>query len=265
MIKNSKLLLTVIACGMLVACNSGVDDGYGYDECYYSYNCDGPYMDAAGTSGTSVANPVQAQTIIGTTQDIDLVIQSTKPVSNLTFDNLSSLSKEWSYTNNFNCSNLETDGYCLLNLHYNPTSIENGNFKLKYSYTTTDNIRHRGFINVDYAGTLTNNVHAEIPAIIETPLNTTKQVQLSFISDDNKKINNLEITKGIDNLAVNNPGWSAPATFSCNSETSQCTLNLSYTPTTSKDNGIVALDYSYVNNNGQAVHSEAKIIYRVKN
>lgn len=265
--KNLMLILLGVAGGALLAsCNAGADDGYGYDECYDSFNCDYPYYDTVGTSQANTSDAVaQINTVIGGNRTVDLVIQSKHPVTNLTIDNLSSLPSEWS-SNSFSCNNLDATHKCILTLQYSPTAASNGKLNLKYSYTTANNTRHLSYINLDYVATEANNINAVVPAIIETSFNSSKSVVIPFVSDNSYTVTNLQVTQGLANLASDSPSWSAPATFSCNNVANgQCVLNLTYTPTVSNESGSLLLKYNYVNDHNQTIQAEAKVIYRATN
>jgi hypothetical protein len=262
--KKYSMAIVIALTGVVVAsCNSGFDDGYGYDECYDEFDCGGPFYDMAGTSQFSASDVIQVNTVVGGTHEVNLVLQSRKLVKNLTLDNLTTLPSGWSNIGNVSCSSVNSENECIFTLQYRPTVLDSGNLRLRYSYVTESNTMQESAIALNFASTTSNNVNVTVVPMVEVPLNSSKLVKLSFNSDNGNLASDLHVTNGLADLTNTHSGWSAPTSFSCSDLINgQCILTLSYAPTRINDHGIIVLNYSYINDHNQTTQATATILYR---
>lgn len=228
----------------------------------------------------TVSGTQELKSVVGGSRDVEVLIKSSKSISNFTLDNLQDLlaaNPAWSLVEDFNCQTLDADNPCKLSLEYAPTSLQHsGQLVINYSYdannSTQKNTLQRstlststttGSTTLSYSATSTNNVNAIITPVpqIQELVGLTQEVAIAFTPDNQQSASNLQITTGLSTLAANNSGWKGPPTFSCTNFKNSCILNLTYAPTSSSQKGTVNLSYSYTSSDGTTNTANIAIPY----
>lgn len=184
--------------------------------------------------------------------------------SNLSVSALTSLPAGWSAAaKSFTCASVSTGNGCELHLTYAPTALASGVLTLDYAYEDGGGNPQTGLLNVAYTATTNDNVLAtpsptgQINAVVGQG---SQSVVVTFATDDGRPATALTVT----NLGTLPAGWTSTSpSFECSglSSGTGCQLTLTYTPTAAAS-GTLTVDYSYVNNAGEAKTATLNIPYR---
>jgi hypothetical protein len=218
----------------------------------------------AGFSPTGQVTAVQKggqQTVAVTFTTVD-----GKSAAGLTLTtSLTKLPVGWSTAStSFSCNSVSTGNGCQLQLKYAPTTLTLGSLTLRYSYSDAGGIPNFGVLEIPYAATTNDNAVStaaplgQLSAMLGSP---GQSVAVTFTTDDNRFATDLQLTSSLVSLP---PGWSSSANaFACSafSAGTSCQLNLSYLPT-GVDNGILTLNYVYLNNAGESKNGSVAIPYQ---
>jgi hypothetical protein len=179
--------------------------------------------------------------------------------------NLTALPAGWSSASkSVSCGSVSTGNGCQLHLTYAPAALTSGTLILNYAYTDAAGTASTGSLNVAYAATTNDNAVAtpsptgQINAVAPTG---TQAVTVTFTTDDGRPATALQLTSSLSALPA---GWTSSApTFSCGgfSTGNGCQLSLTYAPIAA-GNGMLALNYSYMNNAGEPKTGSVSIAYR---
>ena len=267
---NFNLIGTILSVSVLVACNSG-----------NNATTNNTYTPNTATVQFTVLGTQEINASIDGSRAVDVLISSQRNLNDFKFDNLSELfaaNRDWKQSDEFSCPTLNTSNSCVLHLTYSPTSLtHSGKLAIKYSYTTdsgsvsssvakslTSSSSQSGSLSLNYAATTSNNVNASIAptAPIQELIGLSQSVAITFSPDNSKDATNLQITSGLNNLSVTNPGWDGPSQFSCANFKQNCVLTLNYTPTIVSQSGTVNLSYTYINSSGSTSNATVAIPYQ---
>lgn len=229
----------------------------------------------------TVSGTQELKSVIGGSRDVEIIISSQKNLTNFKLDDLSktiATHPSWKLTDEFDCPILNSHNSCRLLLKYSPTSLQHsGKLTINYSYAESNNTAKQnatnhstlstttqtGSTSLTYSATSANNVNAITTPTspIQELIGLSQAVTVTFASDNQQSASNLQVTSGLNKLSATNPGWSGPSSFSCTNFKQACTLNLTYAPTTSNQNGTVNLTYSYTNSNGTINTATVALVY----
>jgi hypothetical protein len=178
---------------------------------------------------------------------------------------LGTLPPGWSASaSTFSCASLSTGNGCQLGLTFTPTIAGGGTLSLGYSYVDDGGAAKTGTLDIPYAGTTNDNVVAtaspsgQVNAVVGAG---NQHVTVTFTTDDGRPASALRITTDITHLPM---GWSSTlSTFACSpvSTGTGCQLPLIYAPTAA-GGGTLGLDYSYVDDSGNAKTGSIAISYQ---
>jgi hypothetical protein len=179
--------------------------------------------------------------------------------------NLTALPAGWSSASKtLSCGSVSTGNGCQLHLNYAPAALTSGTLILNYAYTDAAGTAATGSLNVTYAATTNDNAVAtasptgQINAVVGSG---AQAVSVTFTTDDGRPATALQLTSSLSALPA---GWSSSATsFSCGGfgTGNGCQLSLTYAPG-APGNGMLALNYSYMNNAGEPKTGSVSIAYR---
>jgi hypothetical protein len=178
---------------------------------------------------------------------------------------LTALPAGWSSaSNNFACASVSTGNGCQLQLKFAPPTLGGGTLALKYDYIDSSGAANAGLLNIAYAATTEDSVagavspSGQVNAMLGSP---GQPVSVTFTTDDSRLATALQVSTSLAALPA---GWSSTAnTFACStvSTGSACQLMLLFAPT-ALDSGTLTLNYSYLNNAGEARMGTVGIPYR---
>jgi hypothetical protein len=179
--------------------------------------------------------------------------------------NLTALPAGWSSASKtLSCGSVSTGNGCQLHLNYAPAALTSGTLILNYAYTDAAGTAATGSLNVTYAATTNDNAVAtasptgQINAVVGSG---AQAVSVTFTTDDGRPATALQLTSSLSALPA---GWSSSATsFWCGGfgTGNGCQLSLMYAPG-APGNGMLALNYSYMNNAGEPKTGSVSIAYR---
>ncbi|MGH8218113.1 MAG: hypothetical protein ACREUT_06050 [Steroidobacteraceae bacterium] len=158
----------------------------------------------------------------------------------------------WSGLEDDGCRSVGAGGSCVATLTYAPTSIGSGNLTLNYVFISNADMQMPGAIEIPYMATPNNNVvaSASLTGQVDAAVGGGKQtVAVEFTTDNGNAATQLTVTNDLANLPTS---WSSGASgLSCPivSTGSGCQLLLAFGPA-SPTSGVLALDYSYVDDSG---------------
>lgn len=158
----------------------------------------------------------------------------------------------WSGLQDNGCRSVGAGGSCVATLTYAPTTIDSGTLTLNYVFISNAEVQVPGAIEIPYVATPNNNVvaSASLTGEVDAAVGGGKQtVAVEFTTDDGNAATQLTVTNSLANLPI---GWSSGASgLSCAivSTGSGCQLLLAFGPE-SPTSGVLALDYSYVDDSG---------------
>lgn len=228
----------------------------------------------------------QIQTVAGGSRDVTLMVAADKNLNNFNIDNLDhelQVNSDWSLAESFQCEQVSPQKPCVLLLKYSPTTEnQSGKLNFDYSYDGDDHLVNNqktalksttspsaGSATITYSSTTGSNVNANIVpnAQIVELIGLSQNVTISFIPDSSKSATNLTLTTNLSTLSKTNPGWSSSvSSLSCSTvSSSNCSINLTYTPTTSKESGTLVLNYTYYNSSNTLVSASINIPYSPTN
>jgi hypothetical protein len=176
---------------------------------------------------------------------------------------LGALPAGWAAPSSLTCATVGPGSGCVLTLTYMPTVIETGTLSLDCVYVDNGGLpRTPGpCLTLSYASTAANNVFASVSPSgeVDAAIGGGKQsVSVTFTTDDGNAATALSVTAGA--LPA---GWSSTAPgLSCAvvSTGSGCQLPLAFAPTAAS-NGILTLNYSYVDGSGAARSASVNVPY----
>jgi hypothetical protein len=216
----------------------------------------------AGASPTGQINAVAAagsQTVA-----ITFTTDDGSAATGLSAD-LTALPSGWSSASkSFSCASVSTGNGCQMQLTYAPAALGGGSLALRYSYIDSSGAANTGLVEIAYAATSNDTVtgttspSGEIVAALGSP---GQPVAVTFNTDDGRLATAFQIT---GNLGALPAGWSSAAGgLSCAtlSTGTACRLMLDFAPG-AIDSGTLNLNYSYLNNAGEAKSGSANIPYR---
>jgi hypothetical protein len=229
-----------------------------------------PYSTASHNNVVATASPSgeidtvqktgsQAVTVTFTTDD-------GKPASTFYVTSaLTALPAGWSSASKtVSCGSVSTGNGCQLHLTYAPATLTSGTLVLTYAYTDAAGTASTGSLNVAYAATTNDNAVAtpsptgQINAVVGSG---AQPVSVTFTTDDGRPATALQLTTSLSTLPA---GWTSSApTFTCAgfSTGTGCQLSLTYAPSAA-GNGMLALNYAYMNNAGEPQTGSVSIAYR---
>jgi hypothetical protein len=168
---------------------------------------------------------------------------------------LTALPAGWSSASNtFSCGSVSTGNGCQLQLQFAPTTLGGGALALRYDYIDSSGATNGGLLNIAYAATSDDSVagavspSGQVNAMLGSP---GQPVSVTFTTDDSRLATALQVSTSLAALPA---GWSSAAnTFACStvSTGNSCQLMLLFAPT-ALDSGTLTLNYSYLNNAGEA-------------
>ena len=247
------------------------------------------YTSAAGSAKTgTVSIPYVAtadNNVVATAApsgQIDSVVGGTGKTVTLTFttddgnlarnllitSDLGNLPSGWSFPGApnppaFGCATLATGSGCQLTLLFAPTAVVSGTLQLAFSYNSNAGAAKTGTASLQYSSTSHNRLLATVSPTGQVTAEVNEGTQIAtitFTSDDGNPVSNVAITGGLNSLPTD---WTGPASFTCASAASgnACALPLQFQPTSDNSNGIISLDYSYVDNAGGAQTGSVDVPY----
>jgi hypothetical protein len=227
-----------------------------------------PYSTVAHNSVVATASPSGEIVAVETgSQAVTVTFNTTdgNPATALYLtSDLTALPAGWSSASNIlSCTSVSTGNGCQLHLTYAPTTLASGTLTLNYAYTDAAGTASTGSLNLAYAATTNDNAVAtvsptgQINAVAHAG---TRAVSVTFTTDDGRPATALQLTSSLTALPA---GWSsASPTFSCNgfSSGNGCLLALTYAPTV-VGNGMLTLNYTYMNNAGESKTGSVSVAY----
>lgn len=233
-----------------------------------------PYSTTSANNIIATASPAGQVTAIektgGRAVAVTFTTDNGKAATNLTLTSpLSALPAGWSSSSKaFSCASVSTGNGCTLNLTYAPTALARGTLTLNYAYSDDAGTAETGSLNLAYAATTNDNVVAtpspsgQINEVVGAMGSLGSQaVSVTFTTDDGLPATALQLTSSLTALPS---GWSSTdSTFTCSglSSGNGCQLTLTYTPTAA-GMGTLVLNYSYMNDAGEAKTGSLNIPYR---
>ena len=163
----------------------------------------------------------------------------------------------------FTCASVSTGNGCQLTLSFTPPAYESGTLTLPYTYVDNAGSAQTGSLNIPYAATTddtavgTASPSGQITAVVGSG---SQPVSVTFTTSDGEPATNLALTTDLSSLPS---GWSSTASsFACATFATGngCQLPLSFQPT-SYGSGTLTLNYSYVNDSGDALTGSVNINY----
>ena len=221
----------------------------------------------AGSRDTVIAIPSVPGTLsvaVGANQTLTVTFVSSDglPIRGLAISG-TTLPAGWSGLEDSGCRPVGAGDSCVATLTYAPTSVGSGSLALNYVFIDNAEMQLTGSLVIPYLATPNNNVvaSASLTGEVDAAVGGDKQtVAVNFTTDDGNAATQLTVTNGLANLPA---GWTsgAPA-FSCAivSTGSGCQLLLAFGPA-SRTNGVLALDYSYVDDTGASRTGTLNIPY----
>jgi hypothetical protein len=178
---------------------------------------------------------------------------------------LTALPAGWSSASKtLSCGSVSTGNGCQLHLTYAPAALTSGTLVLTYAYTDAAGTASTGSLNVAYAASTNDNAVAtasptgQINAVVGSG---AQPVSVTFTTDDGRPATALQLTTSLSTLPA---GWTSSApTFTCGGfgTGTGCQLSLTYAPG-AVGNGMLTLNYSYMNNAGEPKTGSVSIAYR---
>jgi hypothetical protein len=229
-----------------------------------------PYSNSSSNNVIATASPagqiIAAENAGGQAVAINFTTDDGRAASNLIVtSNLSALPSGWSSgSKTLACGSVSTGNGCQLHLTYAPKALASGTLTLNYAYNNDVGTAETGTLNLPYAATTDDNVVAtpspsgQVNAVVGMGSQT---VSVAFTTDDGRLATALQVTSNLASLPA---GWSSSVgSLACSgvSAGSTCQLTLTYAPTAA-DAGTVMLNFTYLNNTGQAKTGSLSIPYR---
>jgi hypothetical protein len=178
---------------------------------------------------------------------------------------LTALPAGWSSaSNSFSCDSVSTGNGCQLQLKFAPASLGGGALALNYNYIDSSGTPNGGLVSIAYAATTEDSVTGAVSPSgqVTAMLGSAGQpVSVTFTTDDTRLATALQISASLAALPA---GWSSAANaFACStiSTGNACQLMLLFAPA-ALDSGTLTLNYSYLNNTGEAKMGTLAIPYR---
>jgi len=244
------------------------------------------YVDNAGATRNGAINIPYAATSSGTvrataspTGQINAVAATGSQAVSITFTTddgnaatglsvaaaeLAALPSGWSSASaKFSCDSVTTGNGCQLQLQFAPTSLGGGVLTLSYGYIDSSGAPNSGLAEIVYAATTNDSVAGAVSPSgeVNAMLGSSQPISVTFTTDDSRLATALQVAGSLTSLPA---GWSSTANaFACStlSVGSTCQLALMFSPA-AVDNGTLMLEYSYVNNAGEAKSGSLGIPYR---
>jgi hypothetical protein len=244
------------------------------------------YVDNAGANRSGTINIPYASTSSGTvrataspTGQINAVETTGSQTVSITFTtddgnaangltvaaaDLAALPSGWSSASRqFSCDSVTTGNGCQLQLKFAPASLGGGALALRYNYIDSSGAPNSGLAEIAYAATTNDSVAGAVSPSgeVNAMLGSAQPVSVTFTTDDSRLATAFQLTSNLTSLPA---GWSGTANaFACSalSTGSTCQLMLTFAPS-AVDNGTLMLDYSYINNAGEAKTGTLGIPYR---
>ncbi len=235
-----------------------------------------PYAATSSNNVTATASPageiVAVQKTGGQPVAVTFTTDDGKPASGLSLtSNLKNLPAGWTSTSaSFSCGSVSAGNGCQLPLTYAPTALANGTLTLSYAYTDGGGMAKTGSLNIAYAATTNDNVvgtaspAGQVTAVIgdgSQAGNGGQAIAITFTTDDGRPATALQLTTGLTALST---GWSSTVGgLACSGLNADnvCQLPLTYSPTVA-GGGTLMLNYSYLNNAGEAKTGSVNVAYR---
>jgi hypothetical protein len=222
-----------------------------------------------GIEDTITATPSVAGTfavVVGANRTLTVTFTSSDglPIGGLAISG-TTLPEGWSGLQGYDCRVVGAGNSCVATLNYAPTSVGSGTLTINYIFINDADEPQTpgGSIAIPYAATPYNNVAAlasptgQVDAAVGGGQQT---VTVNFTTDDGNAATQLTVTNDLDNLPA---GWSSGVSgFSCAivSSGSGCQLLLDFAPA-SPTSGVLALEYSYVDDSGASRTGTLNIPY----
>lgn len=177
----------------------------------------------------------------------------------------------WSTAGNqsFDCLNIGATNACTLNLIYKPnTSLSQSRLTIPYVYLNSNNELKRDSINILYkaSNSIADKVDVTTDKLLPLVTNLNKEANLTIKFNSLATITNLHM---LTNLAKLNQSWTATHTeLNCpklSQADDDCSIKLTYIPTTTSDAGAQVLRYEYVDSKGKKQTASYIIKYHPKN
>jgi hypothetical protein len=177
---------------------------------------------------------------------------------------LTALPSGWSSAaKSFSCDSVSTGNGCQLQLTYAPATLGGGSLALRYNYVDSSGAANSGLLNIAYGATTNDSVTGAVSPsgeVVAMLGSAGTPVAVTFTTDDSRLATALQVP-GLGALPA---GWSSAASgFTCGvlSTGNACQLMLTFAPT-AIDSGTLTLNYSYLNNAGEAKTGTLGIPYR---
>jgi hypothetical protein len=178
---------------------------------------------------------------------------------------LTALPSGWnSASKSFSCNTVSTGNGCQLQLNFAPPALGGGSLALRYNYIDSSGAANAGLVNVAYAATSNDTVTGTASPsgeIVATLGSSGQPVAVTFTTDDGRLATAFQVTSALGALPA---GWSSAASgLGCAtvSTGNACQLGLTFAPG-AIDSGTLTINYSYLNNAGEAKSGSAMIPYR---
>jgi hypothetical protein len=230
---------------------------------------EGPAPAPTGSQDSIIATPSVPGGFaveVGANQTLTVTFTSSdgQPISGLAISG-TTLPPGWNGSDDYDCGPVGAGSSCVVTFNYAPTSVGNGTFTLNYIFI--DNAGQPeapgGSIVIPYAATANNNVAAlasPTGRVVAAVGGGRQSVTVNFTTDDGNAATQLAVTNDLNSLPA---GWNSGAgNFSCAivSSGSGCQLLLNFAPA-SPTSGVLALQYSYVDDSGAARTGTLSIPY----
>jgi hypothetical protein len=175
---------------------------------------------------------------------------------------LTALPAGWSSTaTSFACSGLSSGNGCQLPLTYAPGAAGSGTLILNYSYENNAGEPKTGSVSIAYWATTNDNIiNTPSPSSLAVTVGSNTPVNVIFTTDDGNPASGLSLTTSLSTLPS---GWtSTSSSLPCAtvSTGTGCQLSLAYAPT-AVDNGVLSLNYSYMDDSGTPKTGSVNIPY----
>jgi hypothetical protein len=233
----------------------------------------GPTTGSAGTTSGSQDKIIATPSVpgpltvaVGANQTLTITFTSSDglPIRGLAISG-TTLPEGWSGSVGYDCGLVGAGNSCVTSFSYAPTSVANGTLTINYVFVDNADEPQApgGSIAIPYAATLNNNVVAMAAPTgqVDAAVGGGKQtVIVNFTTDDGNAATQLAVTNDLADLPA---GWSSGASnFSCAivSSGSGCELLLDFAPA-SATNGVLPLEYSYVDDSGASRTGTLNIPY----
>lgn len=163
----------------------------------------------------------------------------------------------------FGCATLASGNSCQLALLFAPAGVTSGTLQLNYSYTSNAGVAKTGSVTLPYVSTAHNTLVATVSPqgqVLAEINQGIQDVTVTFTSDDGNPVSNILVTSGLTTLPQD---WTGPPSFGCTSASTGtgCVLPLQFRPTSASSNGVITVDYTYVDNAGTTQSGSVNISY----